>query len=159
MPSTEWNAALELSRQQRHDSLPNLIDGFQSGLNWISAGRFWPEEEYGDFSKKISGAFLVGPGDAAFSADDRYIALLGAIDTHVTYPLHEHRIEELYYVVSDHAGWSHDAEKWTLLDPGEVFVNRSHEPHAIRTYGEPLLFCSFYLPPFGWEGEMVEPAD
>ena len=122
----------------------------------MDATRFWPEEKYQNFTSKLSGAVLIGPDDAEFTADDKYIVLLGMMSPNTTYPLHQHKIRELYYVVSGYASWSHDAKQWEILPPGSVFFNRSHEPHAIRTDNQFLIFVSFYLPPFGWEGGMVE---
>ena len=90
-----------------------------------------------------------------FLAEDRYIALLFILFPNTTYPLHAHRIEELYVVLSGEADWSHDGESWTTLSPGSVFHNHSYQPHAIRAGREPLISMGLYLPPFGWENALV----
>ena len=91
-----------------------------------------------------------------FNAQERYIALLILIDADTTYPLHAHRIEELYYILSGDAQWSHDGESWETVPPGSIFHNESYQPHTMRTSDEPLMAMGFYLPPFGWEGGLLE---
>lgn len=105
--------------------------------------------------KRYGGALLVGEDDALFIGERRYIALLIIIAPNTTYPLHAHRIEELYYVLSGNADWSHDGTVWTTLPPGSLFFNRSYEPHAIRSNDAPLIAMGLYLPPFGWEGGLL----
>ncbi len=100
--------------------------------------------------------FLVGPDDAVYTTADRYIIHLVIIGRYNTYPLHEHRIKEAYYVVAGHANWLRDEVNWVTWPPGAVFFKRSWESHTICTDDEPLLFLSFFPPPFGWEGGLVE---
>ncbi len=123
--------------------------------SWFRSEQFYPEPEHRHFAEKIWGTLLVGEQDALFTAEDRYIALLMVIESGVTYPLHAHRIEELYYVIAGDADWSHDGRGWSRLAPGATFFNRSYETHTIRANDHPMIAVGFYLPPFGWEGGLV----
>jgi len=151
----KWQPAIREAQLFSPNILLDTIIKLEQHVSWMSATRFWPEEEHRHFASNLSGSILIGQDDAAFTSEDKYIALLGVMSPDTTYPLHEHRIRELYYVIGGRAGWSHDAKKWVTLAPGSVFFNRSHEPHTIRTYNQFLIFVSFYLPPFGWDGGMV----
>lgn len=124
-------------------------------LTWIRADHFYPDPEHRAFSLKMWGAMIVGEEDALFTAEARYIALLMLIEPETLYPLHAHRIEELYLVLAGQADWSHDGEDWTTLTPGTAFHNRSYQPHAIRTGRDPVVAMGLYLPPFGWENALV----
>ena len=121
----------------------------------MNGRRFWPEPEHQEFAERLWGAFLVGDEEAPFSAEDRYIALLMVMGPDVLYPLHSHRIEELYFILSGRGEWSHDGATWAALPPGASFFNPSWQPHAIRAAAQPVVSIGFYLPPFGWEGGLV----
>ena len=123
--------------------------------SWFRADRFYPEPKYKKFSENVWGALLAGQEDALFGTEDRYIALIIVIGPNTIYPLHAHRIEELYYVLSGSADWSHDGQNWTNLGSGSTFFNYSYQPHAIRTGARPLMAMGLYLPPFGWEGGLL----
>lgn len=122
---------------------------------WLQSVEFYPEPEHRHFAERLWGAIIVGQEDALFIAEERYIALLMVMEPNTTYPLHAHRIEELYYVLSGAADWSHDGETWTTLPPGSVFHNHSYQAHSMRMRSEPLIAMGFYLPPFGWEGGLL----
>jgi mannose-6-phosphate isomerase-like protein (cupin superfamily) len=122
---------------------------------WFRADQFYPEPEHESFSKHVWGTLVARQKDALFDTNDRYIALLILIDPHTIYPLHAHRIEEIYVLLSGHANWSHDDEHWITLSSGDTFHNSSYQPHTIRTFDQPLLAFGFYLPPFGWEGGLI----
>ena len=153
---SKWQSAIDEAQRHSSNALLDTIVELEPHISWMNATRFWPEEEHSHFASNLSGSILIGQDDAAFTSEDKYIALLGVMSPDTTYPLHEHRIRELYYVVGGHAEWSHDAKEWVTLPAGSVFFNHSHEPHAFRTYNQFLIFVSLYLPPFGWEGGMVE---
>jgi len=154
-----WKDVVQLTREQRTDSLLSSILGIQPYFSWFRGNRFWPEEANKNFAEKMWGVFLVGEHGASFQAEDRYVAILTIIEADTTYPLHQHRIEEVYYVVSGHAEWSHDGVNWVTLAPGSTFFNKSYEPHSIRTNEQTLFFISFYLPPISWEGHLVSETE
>ena len=122
---------------------------------WIRAVDFYPEPEHGYFAEHVWGALIAGEQDALVNTNERYIALLIVIEPHTHYPLHAHRIEELYFTITGQAEWSHDGKLWEAVPPGSVFHNASWQPHTMRTGDEPLLAMGLYLPPFGWEGGLV----
>ena len=139
-----------------------MLDSLQAltpTLTWLRADHFYPEPENAYFAERLWGAMLVGQDDAQFLAEERYIALLMMLFPHTTYPLHAHRIEELYFVLSGEAEWTHDGESWSVLPPGSAFHNHSYQPHAIRAGAEPMVAVGLYLPPFGWENELLAQGD
>lgn len=154
-PPELWKEAVALERLRRTSASLEPIVALQPELAWFTGERFWPEEEHRHFATRLWGAYFVGREDAAFTAGERYLALLGLLGPHALYPLHQHRMEEAYLVLAGHADWSCDSEEWTALAPGAVFHVLAHEPHSIRTGDETLAFVSFYLPPFDWDGGLV----
>jgi len=125
-------------------------------ISWFKGSRFYPDPKHAYFSEKLWGAELVGEGDAQYLSDGRFIALLMVLAPNSTYPLHAHRIEELYYIPSSMSAWSRDGKNWMSLPSDSVFFNQSYEPHAIRSGDEPMVAICLYLPPYGWEGGLVE---
>lgn len=64
------------------------------------------------------------------------ILLLGP---YTSYPRHRHPAEELYLPLSGTAAWQRGDEDWRENSPGTAVHHRSDEPHAMRTFGQPLL--------------------
>ena len=159
LPTPELRSILESGEDWRSDPVLKAVKALTQRFSWIRADRFYREPEHRHFSERIWGGLIVGEADAPFSAEDRYIALLILLLPNTTYPLHAHRIEEAYYVLSGQADWSHDGRSWTRLSRGGLFHNRSWEPHAIRTSDEPMIAMGLYLPPFGWEGGLLPEAE
>jgi len=62
--------------------------------------------------------------------------LLGP-ETH--YPRHRHEAEEVYIPLAGTASWQQGDGRWRERPPGTVIHHASHEPHAMRTGGRPLL--------------------
>lgn len=129
--------------------------------SWFRADRFYAAPRHRGvsekhFAERLWGALVLGQDDAVFAADERLVALLVVLEPNTTYPLHAHRIEELYLILSGDAEWSHDGQSWERPEPGEVFHNRSWKPHAMRTGKAALVAMGLYLPPFGWEGGLLE---
>jgi mannose-6-phosphate isomerase-like protein (cupin superfamily) len=122
---------------------------------WFCADTFYPEDRYRGFSEKVWGSQILGHENGLFSVDEKLIALLILIEANTTYPLHAHRIEELYLVLAGEAEWSRDGESWERLGPGMVFHNPPWGPHTMRTGTIPVAAFGLYLPPFGWEGGLI----
>lgn len=154
-PPKEWRAWLANGEAGPAAELCAALGGLESALSWMPGARYWPAPEHQYFAKGLGGALLIGDAEAPFTAEDRYIALLMTVSGGTTYPLHAHRIEELYYVLSGQGEWSHDGVAWTMLPPGAAFHNAPWRPHAIRAGAEPIVAIGFYLPPYGWEGGLV----
>ena len=155
-PSPEWRNFFNGATKQRFHRILDSIHNLDPLYSWIYADKFYPDPRHRYFSRTISGTMIFGEDDALFHTESRYIALLMVMNSNTIYPLHAHRIEELYLVLSGHAEWSHDGQNWTMLPPGSVFFNKSYQPHTMRTIDEPLMAMAFYLPPFGWEGGLIE---
>ncbi len=155
-PAAELQALFGDLADEPTSSMLEALQQLEPLCNWFRADRFYPEPRYKEFAENVWGALLAGQDDALFGTQDRYIALLIVIGSNTTYPLHAHRIEELYYVLSGSADWSHDGEHWTTLNSGSVFFNHSYQPHTMRTGDQPVMAMGLYLPPFGWEGGLLE---
>jgi quercetin dioxygenase-like cupin family protein len=67
------------------------------------------------------------------------------------YPLHAHPAIELYLVIAGHAQWTTPASE-RIVPPGEFVLHHANQPHAMRTFAEPLLAL------YGWRGEIDTPA-
>jgi len=89
---------------------------------------------------------LVGPG-SRYSADDLRVGLF-VIAPDTPYPAHVHEAEELYYVVSGHAGWQQDDGPFEIQPPGSVIHNVPFRPHAMTTDSETLITL------WGWRGDI-----
>ncbi len=61
------------------------------------------------------------------------------------YPIHHHAAEELYFILSGTAEWTRDGIDGQPEPPGTLFRHASHERHATRTLGEPLLALWVWL--------------
>ena len=148
-------SSLELLGQQPSNPLLDAVHALGPLPKWIRALDFYPEPEHRHFTENVWGVTLIGEEDALLHAAGHFIALLIVIDAHTHYPLHAHRIEELYCVIAGTAEWSHDGESWQTMTPGEVFHNPGWQAHTMRTGAMPVMAMGFYLPPFGWEGGLV----
>jgi len=151
-----WDSLLALAARQRKDDLAAAIAAIGSeSIPWIEGRHFWPEEQHRYFAQRMSGALLMGEPGAAFYTQERFILLLHVMAPHAIYPLHEHRIAEGYYIVAGNPEFSRDGHHWIAQPPGSLHYNKSWAPHAIRTKGQAMLSINIYLPPFGWEGDLV----
>lgn len=102
-----------------------------------------------DLGERIGFAELIGPDGPLQAPACRVGFTLVAPDT--AYPLHAHPAVELYLVIAGRARWrAGDTEQW--MSPGALVLHRAHEPHAMRTFDEPLLAL------WGWSGEIDAPA-
>ena len=102
-----------------------------------------------DLAERIAFAELIGPRAPLAAPDCRAGFTLMAPGTF--YPLHAHPAIELYLVISGHAEWT-TPEAERIVPPGEFVLHRSNQPHAMRTFAEPLLAL------YGWSGDLDTPA-
>lgn len=157
-PCSGWNELIEMARRQSDPDLVNALFALEPCIPWIPGNHYWPEKKYDYFTTTMRGGLVIGDDGAAFNCEGGYIVLLHTMHAHSVYPLHKHRIPEGYFIVGGHCEWSHDGKNWSTYIPGTLFYNQSWEPHAIRSKDEPLLSLDIYLPPFGWEGGLVDEA-
>ena len=151
-----WESLLALAEGQRKDDLVAAIATLErENIPWIEGSHFWPDQKYQYFAQRMCGALLMGESGAAFYNQERFILLLHVMAPHTTYPLHEHRIPEGYYIVGGHPEFTGDGNHWIAQPPGSLYYNKSWAPHAIRTKAQPMLSINIYLPPFGWDGGLV----
>jgi mannose-6-phosphate isomerase-like protein (cupin superfamily) len=102
-----------------------------------------------DLAERIAFAELIGPRAPLDAPGCRAGFTLIAPATF--YPLHAHPAIELYLVISGHAQWTTpDAER--IVPPGEFVLHGTSQPHAMRTFAEPLLAL------YGWRGDLDTPA-
>jgi mannose-6-phosphate isomerase-like protein (cupin superfamily) len=102
-----------------------------------------------DLAERIAFAELIGPRAPLDAPGCRAGFTLIAPATF--YPLHAHPAIELYLIISGHAQWTTpDSER--IVPPGEFVLHDTNQPHAMRTFAEPLLAL------YGWHGEIDTPA-
>jgi quercetin dioxygenase-like cupin family protein len=63
------------------------------------------------------------------------------------YPMHAHPATELYWIIAGHAEWSASGAR-RIVPPGGFVLHQSNEPHAMRTFAEPLLAL------YSWSGDL-----
>jgi len=103
----------------------------------------------GDLAERIAFAELIGPQAPLAAPGCRAGFTLLAPETF--YPLHAHPAVELYLVIAGQAQWTTpDAER--IVPPGGFVLHASGQPHAMRTFAEPLLAL------YGWQGDLDTPA-
>jgi mannose-6-phosphate isomerase-like protein (cupin superfamily) len=102
-----------------------------------------------DLAERIAFAEVIGPRAPLAAPGCRAGFTLMAPETF--YPLHAHPAIEVYLVISGHAQWS-TPEAERIVSPGEYVLHRASQPHAMRTFAEPLLAL------YGWRGDLETPA-
>ena len=102
-----------------------------------------------DLSARIAFAELIGPDGPLIAPDCRVGFTVMAEQT--TYPMHRHPAVELYLVMTGNARWRTPTSD-RIVPPDELVLHRSNEPHAMRTFDEPLLAL------WGWTGNIDAPA-
>ena len=108
-----------------------------------------PRPDAADLADRIAFAELIGPHAPLTAPDCRVGLTLMAAEAF--YPLHAHPAIELYLVISGHARWT-TPEAERIVPPGEFVLHRANQPHAMRTFAEPLLAL------YGWCGDLDTPA-
>jgi mannose-6-phosphate isomerase-like protein (cupin superfamily) len=108
-----------------------------------------PRPDAPNLADRIAFAELIGPHAPLTAPDCRAGFTLMAPD--MFYPLHAHPAIELYLVISGHAQWT-TPEAERIVPPGEFVLHHSNQPHAMRTFAEPLLAL------YGWSGDIDTPA-
>jgi hypothetical protein len=117
-----------------------------SGLPWQY--HYTPRPGEADLGDRIGFAELIGPDGPLIAPACRVGFTLMAPDT--VYPMHRHPAIELYLVIAGHAEWATPAGG-RILPPGEGVLHATNLPHAMRTFGEPLLAL------YGWHGDIDTP--
>ncbi|MEM7799097.1 MAG: dimethylsulfonioproprionate lyase family protein [Chloroflexota bacterium] len=159
----DWLYELEHRENRGTTKIHDATFALHPYLNWWTWKSFYPEEKYSNWVDKTLGAFAIGSEEArlsadkvTFSAENRYQIVFGGMDARTLYPLHKHRMEELYYFIAGQAELSHDGTTWQKLSAGSIYHNPPYQPHAIRTDEQAVLFVALFLPPFEWVSTMIE---
>jgi quercetin dioxygenase-like cupin family protein len=138
--------AVELGRNACVAGIATHLLPVHGSMPWVY---HYPHAVDDDRSTRIAFAELIGPDGPLLAPDCRVGFTVMAPDT--TYPMHCHPAVELYLVVAGNARWQTPSRD-RMVPPGEFVLHRSNEPHAMRTYDEPLLAL------WGWTGEIDAPA-
>jgi mannose-6-phosphate isomerase-like protein (cupin superfamily) len=134
-------------RLEPQDPISQALSKLPGPLPWYYHYESRPGEA--DLAKHIGFAELVGPDGDMNSPDCRIGFTLMAANTH--YPLHAHPAIELYFVVAGTAEWR-AGDETRRIPPGDFVLHRSGEPHAMRTFADPLLAL------WSWSGDLDTPA-
>ncbi len=129
------------------DAIGAALAGAPVGLAWHY--HYTPRPNEADLGERIAFAELIGPSGPLDAPDCRVGFTLMAPET--LYPLHAHPAIELYLVLSGEAQWTTPTSD-RIVPPGEFVLHRSNEPHAMRTFGAPLLAL------YAWRGAIDVPA-
>jgi len=108
-----------------------------------------PRPDLADLAERIAFAELIGPRAPLAAPDCRVGFTLVAPETF--YPLHAHPAIELYLVISGRAQWT-TPQAARMVPPGDFVLHSANQPHAMRTFSEPLLAL------YGWRGDIDTPA-
>ncbi len=129
------------------DPIGAALAAAPDGLAWHYHYAARPGEA--DLGGRIAFAELIGPGGPLDAPECRVGFTLVAPETF--YPLHAHPAVELYLVLSGTAEWTTPGGG-RMVPPGGFVLHRSNEPHAMRTFAEPLLAL------YAWRGAVEVPA-
>jgi quercetin dioxygenase-like cupin family protein len=129
------------------DAIGAALAASPEGLSWHYHYAARPGEA--DLADRIAFAELIGPSGPLDAPDCRVGFTLMAPETF--YPLHAHPAIELYWVLSGDAQWTTPGAD-RMVPPGAFVLHRSNEPHAMRTFGAPLLAL------YAWRGAIEVPA-
>ncbi len=134
------------------DPLTRLLAPLAAALPWAdtSANMTMPK----GFRGRYTVTKIIGPDGMIAAADFRFGTFLQYPDT--WYPLHHHAAEELYFILSGTAEWTRDGIDGQSEPPGTLLRHASHERHATRTLGEPLLALWVWLGDIGFGSYRVE---
>ncbi len=134
-PATKLAAQWPLSGTQATDAVVNAIRDAAYDAHWLQA---YTEEEVGtDFINRHNYFELYGPSGAfRTNACRGYISYWGA---GLNYGWHQHMAEELYVILSGEAEFFAQGEKSAQLQPGDIRLHLSNQPHAMITHEQPLL--------------------
>ena len=113
-------------------------------LDWHEAG--WAPDMPASFIGRYAYVEMVGPDGMVREEGFRFGLYLQAPETY--YPRHWHTAEELYFVLSGMAEWQQGERPAEVRRPGAYIRHGPDEPHAMRTFGEPLLAM------WGWVGDL-----
>jgi hypothetical protein len=129
------------------DTIGAALAAAPEGLAWHY--HYAPRPGEADLAERIAFSELIGPSGPLWAPGCRVGFTLMAPET--LYPLHAHPAIELYLVLSGDAQWSTPASD-RIVPAGEFVLHRSNEPHAMRTFGVPLLAL------YAWRGAIDVPA-
>jgi len=109
---------------------------------WRFSAVYDAEPAMADFLTRYAVAVFFGPdrfgGRCPYSSDRATVGVsLQAPDTH--YPAHAHAAVEVYFILAGGVDWQQGDRVWRRKVSGDFVLHRAHEPHAMRTGGEPLL--------------------
>lgn len=139
--------AVETARHSPAADIALHLLSVQRSLPWVY--HYTPRSADEDLGDRIAFAELAGP-DGAMSAPHCRVGFT-VVAERTIYPMHSHPAVELYLVLGGTAKWQTPTSD-RCVPPGEFLLHRSNEPHAMRTFDEPLLAL------WSWSGDIDAPA-
>ena len=100
---------------------------------------------------------LIGPDGMLPYAGFRFGLYLQAPETY--YPRHWHTAEELYFLVSGMADWRQGANPAVARFCGDFIRHAPGEPHAMRTFREPLLAMWSWIGDLDTASYRIDPGE
>jgi mannose-6-phosphate isomerase-like protein (cupin superfamily) len=141
---------LEAARRASRPASRPLLDCVSGCADALFWGQTYSVADFGAaFLESYGWTELVGLRGPIPSRSIACGVLLLGPDTQ--YPLHAHRAEEVYVVLSGTASWKSGVSDWTERHPPQVIHHPGDTPHAMKTGDEPL--AALYL----WrDGDLTE---
>lgn len=134
-----------------HPALAAAIAASRDDLEWITYGKYPPQEIGRDFLTGHAYARMVGP-QAAIEAEDYDLGLF-LIAPDVLYRDHHHPAPELYAPLTGPHGWRFGPRSPLIVKPAHQPVwNPSDAPHMTKVGPLPFLCI------FGWTKDVGLPA-
>lgn len=147
VPARDYGAilgsAIDVGIETGIAAIATALGALPRALPWDY--QYSPRPGAGDLARKIGFAELIGPDGPMDAPHCRVGFTLIAPNT--LYPAHAHPATELYLVISGHAEWSASGVR-RIVPPGGFVLHQSNEPHAMRTFAEPLLAL------YSWSGDL-----
>ncbi len=139
--------ALRRARGQSASTIAAALETLPVALPWHY--HYPPRPDAPDLARRIAFAELIGPDGPLDAPECRVGFTLMAPWT--LYPLHAHPAVELYVVIAGHAAWT-TPDATRIVPPGGSVLHHANQPHAMRSFAEPLLAL------YGWRGDIDTPA-
>jgi mannose-6-phosphate isomerase-like protein (cupin superfamily) len=150
-----------LARDPLAERLVTALDREPGAVAWYRSKSYDDEPSMADFLPRYGVAVILGPdrfGRRCPYLSDRATLGVTLQAPNVDYPAHAHEAVEIYYILAGSVDWQQGDGVWRRKVPGDFVLHEAHEPHAMRTGGEPLLAMFAWVSGLMSDVYLVDPA-
>ena len=150
-----------LARDPLAERLVTAMEREPERVTWHPSKSYDHEPTMTDFLPRYAVAVIFGPdrfGRRCPYFSDRATLGLTLQAPDVDYPAHAHEAVEIYYILAGSVDWQQGDGVWRRKVPGDFVLHEAHEPHAMRTGGEPLLAMFAWVSGLMSDVYLVDPA-